>query len=186
MKPNESPQKTDITENRKLAIEHLEKLREDARGEIKQRISQRDQYSVQQTVALAALVGIAATDAFPFAYRVILAAPLISIYFTTLILYSYRIHKMISGYLQKEIEPELAKLCGTSIEREWERFYCANAVPGIRRPFFIGSLWIVCLVSPLYVGFIGNWQAEFFLPLIVLSAIYLLVASWLTITFWRK
>lgn len=186
--------------DREFAIEHLEALRKDMRDEIKQRIKQRDQYSIQLTVALAALISIAVTTTTTwtnitqiseisiasFAHRVLIAAPLISIYFTTLVLYSYRVHKIIANYLREEIEPELAELCGTPVEKEWEGYYCANAVPGIRRAFFIGSLWIVTVASPLYVGFMENWQGKFILPLIILGAIYLMVTIWITRTFWKK
>ena len=199
-----APESNATKGDRDSAIEHLEILRKDVRDEMKQRIKQRDRYSIQLTIALAALVGIAATatatatqtdvtqisetSIVSFAHRVLLAAPLIAIYFTALVLYSYRIHKIIAGYLREEIEPELAQLCGTSEKKEWETYYLDHAgeVAGIRRSFFIISLWVVTVASPLYVGFAENWQGRFILPLIILSAVYLLVTVWITVAFWKN
>lgn len=179
---------------KEFAIKHLESVRADVRNEIKQRIKQRDQFSVQLTVSLGALVGIAATASttsntqstlISFTYRVLLAAPLFSIYFTTLILYSYRVHKVLASYLRSEIEPKLEQLCGSKLVG-WENYYAKQAIPGIRRSFYIGSLWAVCLISPLYIGFTEGWQGGFIIPLIILATIYILVASWITKTFWKN
>jgi hypothetical protein len=38
--------------------DHLEKIRDDIRDEIKRRIDQRDKYSIQLTVVLSAIVGV--------------------------------------------------------------------------------------------------------------------------------
>lgn len=186
------------TKDTSSAVEHLEALREDMRSEIKQRIKQRDDYSVQLTITLAAILSIAATATGSstdsatketitrFAHRVLVAAPLVSIYFTVLILYSYRIHKILATYLRAEIEPELASLCSIPATKEWESYYIKHAVPGIRRSFFIGSLWTVCIFSPLYVAFVEGWKGEFMVPLLVLWMIYLLAAGWVTYSFGRS
>ncbi len=62
--------------------DHLEAIRSDIRDEIKRRIGQRDSYSVQLTVAVGALAG--AAFARVELERALLAAPLVSIYFTVL------------------------------------------------------------------------------------------------------
>src|SRR5574339_683183 len=89
--------------SRDRSLQHYQTLRQDIREEMKHRIQQRDAYSIQMTLALGTLVGVAATSVATqtqsmnvtsivnLAYRSIIAAPLISIYYTTLILYSYRI-----------------------------------------------------------------------------------------------
>jgi len=185
------------TNERLRAIRHLEVLRKDARDEIKQRIKQRDQYSVQLTISLGVIVGVAfAAPAVPsvgaaqasitsLAHRVLLAAPLVSVYFTTLVLYSYRVHGILVRYLREEIEPALANLCGTDPTREWEVYYQRSATPGIRRQFFIASLWAVCIISSAYIGFAEGWRGPFMLPLIALTGVFSLASAQISRTFWR-
>jgi hypothetical protein len=67
-----------------VQLSHLEALRTDVRDEIKKRIEQRDKYSIQMTIALGAIVGVAFSK--PELQKVLTAAPLISVYFTALIL----------------------------------------------------------------------------------------------------
>lgn len=190
-KPKGSPKILDRT------IQHLQSLRQDIREEIKYRIQQRDAYSIQMTIALGALVGIAATSIAAqtqsnntasitnSVYRVLIAAPLISIYFTTLILYSYRIHRLLSKYLREVIEPELSRYYKVPINIEWENWYAKNAVPGIRRSFFLGSLWTICILSPLYVASSEGWKGTFLLPLGIITIIYFIVVIWITKSFWN-
>jgi hypothetical protein len=111
-------------------LPHLEAIREDVRDEVKRRIQQRDQYSMQLTVALGAIaVGAFSSNGTP---RLFILAPLVVIYFTGLILYSYRIHDMLMSYLQKEIEPEFQALTELPTAKEWETWYQAQGrKPGI-------------------------------------------------------
>lgn len=182
------------------AIQHIQALREDVRQEVKLRIQQRDTYSIQMTIALGTIMGLATTatatlklsetggesSILSFAYRAMIVAPLIAIYYTTLILYSYRIHKLLAKYLREVIEPEIARLCRINVDLEWESWYSKNAVPGIRKTFFLGSLWIVTILSPLYVAFNeGAWDAEFMTPLGIITAVYLVAVVWITNHFWK-
>ena len=123
----------------------LNKIRSDVRDEIKRRIDQRDKYSVQLTIILSAIVGVA----FSAKGRegVLLAAPIASIYFTALILYSYRIHDLLARYLRQVIEPRLANLANVPMEIEWEQYYRGQDMPGIRRRFFLVALWGVTILS---------------------------------------
>lgn len=165
------------------ALKHLEAIKQDIRDEVKKRIEQRDRYSVQLTIALGALVAIAFG---PTGFgKALVAAPLVSIYFTVLILYSYRIHRILARYLRENIEPELARLCGISPEMEWENYYAAHAVPGIRQIFFICALWIVCLASLLYLWLAQNTQGEFTVVLIGASVVYSAAVLLITCAFWR-
>lgn len=150
--------------------QHLESLRQDARLEIKSRIEQRDKYSIQLTIALAALVAVAfSRTGFR---RVLLAAPLVSIYFTVLILYSYRVHSILAKYLRQALEPELAKELDVDLSLEWENFYANNAVPGIRRSFFVSALWTVTLLS-LGVLWATEWgDVTFRSVLLVVTFVY--------------
>ncbi len=166
------------------AIAHLEAIRQDIRDEIKRRIEQRDKYSIQLTIALGAIVAVSLSATG--LGKVLIAAPLVSIYFTVLILYSYRIHRLLAVYLREKIEPELARLCGTSPTIEWETYYAAHAVPGIRRTFFLGALWVVCIASLAYLWMAESGQAEFRMALIVATTIYILASIAITVIFRRS
>ncbi|MFH1383065.1 MAG: hypothetical protein ABIH70_09285 [Chloroflexota bacterium] len=137
------------------AIVHFEMLWKEARDEIKRRIEQRDKYSIQLSIALTALVAISFAPTVSVAPKglgtVLIAAPLVSIYFTFLILYSYRVHSVIAKYLREELEPEMARLSGTSINKEWETYYKTCETPGIRRQFFLWALWAITALSLLYL-----------------------------------
>jgi hypothetical protein len=172
----------------KQAIAHLEKLRADVRDEIKKRIKQRDTYSIELTFGLGALLAIALARPDPSfdLGKVLIAAPLISIYFTVLILYSYRIHKLLAGFLRERLEPELARLCRTSPQSEWERYYAEHAVPGIRRLFFLGSLWVITATSLAFLWWAYGQSPDFTLVLIVATVVYTAVTILITLIFWRS
>jgi len=175
-----------------VARQHLEVLRQDARDEVKRRIEQRDKYSIQLTIALGIIVAVAfGSTRFD---KVLIAAPLVSIYFTVLILYSYRIHGILARYLREQIEPELARICGTSPKMEWETFYSSlPAKPGIRRMFFLMALWVVYFLTITYLltteflidgcGNISCWNDAFRITLIIISGAYLLASGWITLLF---
>jgi len=160
-------------------IAHLETLRADIRDEIKRRIEQRDKFSIQLTIALSVIVGVAfSQQGFG---RALIAAPLVSIYFTVLILYSYEVHRVLARYLREEIEPALSSLCDTSPDLEWEGYYARHEVPGIRKQFFISALWAVLLVSLAYLFARESSDKGFLIVLTVVGSIYLVacvVVSW--------
>ncbi len=152
-------------------IAHLEKLREDIRDEIKKRIGQRDSYSMQLTIALGAIMAIAFA---PKGYReVLIAAPFVLIYYIALILYSYEIHRFAAEYLRDKIEHELARLCGTLEEIEWETYYKAeDKVIGIRSLFFLAILIILSSISMGHLWFIRK-SIDLDIPLWVLWVAYM-------------
>lgn len=163
------------------AIGHLEALRSDVRSEIKQRIEQRDRYSIQLTISLSVIVGLAFTTAD--LDRVLIAAPLVSIYFTVLILYSYKIHGVLAAYLRETLEPELASRCAVPQGIEWETFYARHAVPGIRKGFFVAALWSVLLLSMIYLFFASLLRGGdgFFLGVLgVVFVVYLIACILIT------
>ena len=181
------------------AFQHLHNIRNDIRDEIKQRIRQRDQYSNQLIISLGILLSFAASSKIDSIssdqlasnfHRVSLIAPLVSIYYTVLILYSYRVHKTLAKYLRKVIETKTPTLIEYE-EFKWkksdelENFYNKNSVPGIRKKFFLSSLWIISILSPIYVGFIENWTGSFITVVYVVSALYLLCNIAITKFFWR-
>jgi len=168
------------------SIDHLERIRLDVRDEIKRRIEQRDRYSIQLTIALATIVAVAfGPTGFS---KVLIAAPLVSIYFTILILYSYSIHRILARFLRERIEPELARMCGTSTETEWETYYLtvANAVPGIRRGFFLIALWVVFFAAISYLSYLSvveTRQASFQVAVAIAGAIYFMANVLITSKF---
>ncbi len=128
--------------------QRLLSLYTELRTEIRQRIAQRDQYSIQLTVALAAVIALSATGKpteQPNMHRALLAAPLLSLYYSVLIQYSYAIHKVLALLLRTRVEPEIAKLSNGSTEYELETFYLNHRVPGIRKVFFNLSMFVVTL-----------------------------------------
>lgn len=130
------------------AINHYEAIRTSAREEILFRIGQRDSFSNY----LAASLGTIVTAAFlSNNIMVLLAAPFASVFFTSMIIHSYEIHVSIMTYLRGTIEPELARLCGTRPEYEWEKYYTTRKTSGIRRQFYIVSMCLVCSFVPVWL-----------------------------------
>jgi hypothetical protein len=162
--------------DRKIA--HLEKVREDIRDEIKKRIEQRDKYSIQLTIALSAIIALAFSK--PDYSGVLIVAPLVSIYFTILIMYSYKIHRAAARYLREKIEPELAFLCGTEVSMEWETYYKKNNVPGIRHWFFLLMMIVITAISLTYLWSVGKLDCSI---LIVATVVYVIFMIWIFI--WR-
>jgi D,D-heptose 1,7-bisphosphate phosphatase len=168
-------------------IKHFESLREDIRDEIKRRIEQRDKYSLQFVIALAtiaALFSFSNTGGIGIDFRkVIVIAPGVSIYFSVLILYSYRIHYILTKYLSVKIEPKLATLHELSRDYEWENFYRSLSIPGIRKNFFLFTPWIVLNLMILYI--LKNYSHEFIPWLFIITfCVYLPVISYFTYEFW--
>ena len=165
------------------ALGHFEALRQDTRDEVKKRIEQRDKYSIQLSIALAAILAVSFSTTGLRA--VLIAAPLVSIYFTVLILYSYQVHHVLAKYLREEIEPELARLYGTPVDKEWEKYYNKHAVPGIRRQFFLVALWVVSALSLVYLWFAELNQLGFAV-LGVATGVYGVADILITIFFWGE
>jgi hypothetical protein len=138
----------------KRQIAHLELLRQDARDEIKRRIEQRDKYSIQLTIAIGAILAFSIRP--NGSSLTLIAIPIVSIYFTVLILYSYKIHNLLATYLKDKIETKIAKLCNIEVDCEWENYYKKHEDPGIRRGFFILALWAMSVVLPIGI-FIYNY-----------------------------
>lgn len=139
-------------------LRHIEAIREDVRDEVKRRIQQRDQYSMQLTVALGAIaVGAYSTNGTT---RLFILAPLVTFYFTALILYSYRIHHMLANYLRNVIEPKFEDLTGFPKAAEWETWYQNQGIrPGVRRWFFVAEM---CCVTGITLAFL--WHKEWSTP----------------------
>jgi hypothetical protein len=178
-----------VNVQRKMALSHLEKVRSDIRDEIKKRIGQRDKYSNQLTLGLGAIFSWALSNSER--RLCLLAAPLVSIYFTVLILYSYRVHGVLAKYLREEIEPAIAKAAGTHLQAEWETWYSTHEIPGIRRSFFIYALWAVTLLTLGYLLFADSSNSQVMAGIcfcngviLVAGFVFLLADILITVQFW--
>ncbi len=151
-----------MSTNDEYIITHLENLKSDARDEIKQRIKQRDEYSVQLIVALGVIIGLAFANT-NFRFLVLLAPP-ISAYFTVLIMYSYQIHESLTKYIREIIEPTLNRLCKTNTslitsnikfepEDEIQQYFKFYNWGGLRRNFFFQVSIIILIMSDAYYIF---------------------------------
>ena len=165
------------------SLAHLERLLQDARDEIKRRIEQRDKYSIQLTIALGVLVAVSfSSTSSPDLRMVLIAIPLVSLYFTTLILYSYRVHQVLAKYLSDKIEPKLAEGYKVDLDMEWENYYKEQEVPGIRRWFFMAALWVVTILSLVYLWFNNDLRTELGAALLIMTILYGILV--IIITLW--
>ena len=154
---------------------HLEKIRDDTRDEIKKRIRQRDIYSIQLTIALATILGISHYNS-----DVIILVPLVSIYFTVLILYSYVIHNHLTTYLRTKIEPKFSNLLSLPVNIEIETYMKNEHKTGVRKYFFIIVLVTITIIVALF--YIINWEI-YHNPFKIISIIYIPVAFIIGIKF---
>jgi hypothetical protein len=143
----------------KQLIEHYERINSDIRGEMKKRIAQRDSYSIQLIISLGTLFAVSISqESFD---KVLLVAPLVAIYFTNLILYSYKVHSKLANYLKNVIYPKFKEILpGIDEDIEWENYYISKQKPGIsknkpgiRKGFFIFSMILVNILSGIYMAF---------------------------------
>lgn len=164
------------------ARDYLDRIQSDIRGEVKQRIAQRDQYSVQLTIALAAVFAFAFSDHGTL--RMLFAAPIASLYYTVLILYSYSIHDVLAEYLRDVVEPELARRSGVPHLPGWETYYVRHRRPGIRREFFLYAHWVVAVAScGLAIGDqaskgIDPWVEVGLAFIVIVASLFLTAHDW--------
>ncbi len=172
-------------------------LRDDIRGEIKTRIQQRDAYSIQLIVGLGVIFG--AAFAQHGLERVLVAAPLLAMYFAMLILYSYRIHDVLVRYLRDEVEPFIAKVVtATTVATdesarwtehlEWENWYASKGRlrPGLRRRFFYWVAWLTTVGALAYLWVIERTDVTFQVVLAITTIAYLIALLVLTRVFWPE
>jgi hypothetical protein len=164
-------------------INHYERLREDVRSEIKVRINQRDIFAIQLITTLGVICSVAfAQEGFN---KVIIVAPMLSVYYTMQILYSYRLHDQLAKYLREILEPQLSKLSMTNPKHEWEYYYFheKKANPGILRTFYFRAMWVVTFASMsyLWVSTDSSFRVAFFIS----SGIYLAAMISITVIFFK-
>ena len=142
----------------KERIAYLKQTHSEVRGEIVERIKQRDTFAIQFIVTMGTVFTVGFLD-FKFAPFVFFMLPILAIFYSVQIMYSYVIHDRCNKFLKEEIEPELAKLLSYSEYNKsrlmWES-YCdydskKNLIktPGIRKGFFEKAVFIVPVISSL-------------------------------------
>lgn len=137
-------------------IEYLISLQADLRGEVKQRISQRDGFATQFLIACGTVITISFLD-FPYAAFLIWLMPLVTIFYSLQILYSYIIHDNVTRFLRKHVEPELSRLLEIKQAHRHNYFWETRCsfdrelsnikYPGIRKSFFEKIIFIVPIIS---------------------------------------
>ena len=143
-------------------LDFLKQIYSGCRGEIEMRITQRDNFAIQFIVAVGAVFTLGFLD-FTYAPFLFFILPLVTIFYTVQILYSYTIHDRLHKFLVSEIEPEIARQLNFSDEEKnkycWESFCEMDSkqkgisTPGIRKGFFIkASFTMPTIAAVLFIG----------------------------------
>ena len=157
---------SDDWEKKQTLISHIEAIQDDVRGEIKQRINQRDSFAIQYLVSVGAVITAVLSTNLDVSIYFLLIAPLLAIFYSTQILYSYSMTDKISKYIIDKLDKPLEKILGTE---EWESYSwrtkqkTKTRSTGIRKDFFRGAMWVItllCLGAVIgYVSITGSWKA---------------------------
>jgi hypothetical protein len=160
-------------------INHYERVREDVRNEIKMRMKQRGSFAIQLITMLVLLC------AFAFAEKgynqVLIVAPLLSVFYTMQILYSYRMHDVLARYLREILEPQLTALCKINPAHEWQSYTFKTAKSGILRVFFLWAMWVVCSGLMTFLWF--NMASSFRLTFYIFLGVYVIAMLYITVAF---
>jgi hypothetical protein len=160
-------------------INHYEKLKEDARNEMKQTVNQRDNYIIHLVTMLVVLCSVAfAEKGF---VQVLVAGPLLTIYYTLQVLHSYRLQETLSQYLRDIVEPQLAILSKIDPRHEWGSYYLMRARPGFFRGFFLWAMWVISSGLMTFLWF--NSASDYRLTLYIFAGIYMAAMLYVTRTF---
>ncbi len=135
-------------------ISHYEGVKQDIREEIKLRIRQRDKFAVQLVFLLTLIIVFALAEGGDS--LALAATPLPSVFYTWMILHSYRKQEWLARYLREVVEPELTRLCQVDPTRELETYRHAAKGPGTRKVFFLWAMWVINAGAMTYLWF----QAE--------------------------
>ena len=142
----------------KQRLDYLKATHLEVRNEIAMRIQQRDAYANQFIVSTGVVLGVGFID-FPYSSFLFFLLPILAIFYSIQIMYSYTIHDRCHRFLETEIEPKMAEVLEFSKGNEdrlfWER-YCEyksremkTKTPGIRQGFFQASMFVVPLIASL-------------------------------------
>lgn len=184
----------------KEQVEFLKQTHDDCRKEVEMRIQQRDNFSIQFIIAVAAICAVALTE-LKYASFLFFLLPFVTIFYTVQILYSYKIHDRLHKFLVEEIEPKLASELGYDEFAKnrlfWES-YCENdsrkqgrKTPGIRKGFFKITSKIMPAISSILFAIVAwgkNTLPELAIIIIALvsAALFTAITFFLLYLFDRK
>lgn len=165
---------------REERLNYLMQTHKEVRSEIQMRITQRDNFAIQFVVAVGAIVTLGLLD-FKYSPFLFFLLPIVTIFYSLQILYSYSIHSRCHKFLCEEIEPELGELLGYKefdINRYMWESYCqieskqkAIKTHGIRKGFFEKISLFMPLFSSLLFAFVGIAKEMFDTKYIIIIAI---------------
>ncbi|MBL4660668.1 MAG: hypothetical protein JKY19_09945 [Alcanivoracaceae bacterium] len=125
-----------------LYLNRLEALWNESRDEIKQRILQRDNYFIRLAITLGAiLIGSLKYQSIMF------LLPIITLYFTILMVHSYQIHQALAKYMRDELEVKIKSLLnsdGKNTYLEFEEMFYSVSLVGVRSWL---SIWLPHVAS---------------------------------------
>lgn len=176
-------------------LEYLFALHRDLRGEIRDRIAQRDRFAVQFLVAVCAVVSVSIMG---FKYAPFFAAfiPVVAIFYFVQISYSYAVHNGISEFLRNHVEPEIARLVdvpaqtrhGMFWETRWEflRKIRGDFPVGIRQRFFEAAMFVSPFIFLfLFLALVLDSEHRYSSGLVYPYAIFVF-AAFACVAFWIK
>lgn len=127
-------------------IKYLRETHIELRGELRDRIKQRDNLIIQYISIIGVLLGVQVTQ-HPYALFSILLIPLVTLYFAIQIFSSYVVHDRLVLFIRENIEKKLCYQLGISDDEFSDYFweaYCEYdrklhnvKLPGSRKTFFI-------------------------------------------------
>lgn len=161
-------------------LEHLVKVHADVREEIKQRISQRDKYVIQNLISTGFIFAVTFTKIEN--KSLLLLLPITHLYFLYLIDYSYQIHNRLAEYLRDVVEDEMHALIPSIRTNRFsylETYFGKNRKEsGIRSSFFSNTFiyaWAICLVLLFESHFVDGAKGIIFISIMVFTMyIYLI------------
>lgn len=170
-----------LSEENKLYLARLESLWQESRDEIKQRITQRDNYFIRMSITFAAI--IVGTIKYKF---IVFLLPIVALYFAVLLTSSYKIHDALSSYMCNELEAKIKTIligCGNSTYQEYEEMFNSIKLVGVRSWLTDYLVYLISTVSIVIAIVIGppitemfSWQNEM---LFIIASSVFSVITWL-------
>lgn len=141
----------------------------DCRSEIEMRIKQRDNFAMQFIIAVGVVLSAGLQNIPNSHFLIPWLMPLMSLYYSLQILYSYVMHDRLHDYVAYVIEPRIKHQSALGEDvRLWERECDERAIrshqntPGIRRSFFEAVPWLSAVFSGLlfllFMPSRGGWS----------------------------
>lgn len=136
-------------------------------------------------IGLIAGVYFSCADKVTIAPLVLLIAPILTIFYVTIMIKNIIMEDVMVGYLRNQLEPKLAQLCNIEpineyetywYETYWKKMDSAKGKPTVIpiRQLYLVLMWVVVIITPMIVIFLLKQKdalGEYFEPLIYIYAI---------------